>query len=224
MSETKRKTSADMIRDTRELATRAFERHVITRRTDRSWVLQRIHEDGRPESTYATEVIALELRGLYVGGDIAPVIFGGGGRHPVGTVYWMGECNDLGHYVREKASIGLGGAQMVDRWERELAGDDLRSWIEERREEADDESAIVDDEHALHLAFNADNEREFFDHACEALGGGDAWEAVSGMGVTLDARVIYAHAALARLSVLLREEERQKAADALLTHELTHHG
>lgn len=195
------KTAQSIIDQTRELAVRAFAKHVITERSEGRWLLQRIHKDGRPESTYATEIVSVR-RGTYVGGDIAPVVFS--------TGYGLGESLSWS-YIGEKATIGMSSDKLTVRWEYELAHAELRTYIAERRAEAaEDGSTFEVDEDRLRLALRAYDRHDFLEHA-SALD--HDWEAVGDMGEVLDARVIYAHAAMGRLCELLKAEEAAKGPD-----------
>jgi hypothetical protein len=179
----------------RERARRTFAQHVITKESDRRWLLQRLYEDGRPDWTYAAEIIVLENASIFVGGDIDHVIFGHGPADPLARLRWMGEHRDLGYYVAQKARIGT-GKDLVDIWDEDVAREELRDYAAQNEAE---------DEYELESAFSADNENDFYRRAMEAFGDGyDAHEAICGMGRVLAPRVIYAHAALARLCELLR--------------------
>lgn len=192
-------------------AAKAFSRHVITKRGDdhRRWLLQRLYPDGKPDWTFAAEVIVLEGGGLFVGGDIDHVVFSWGPPDPVARLRWMGECRDLDYYVRQKARIGTRDRQCVDVWESSVACEELKQHV------ADYDDALKDEE-ALQDALRADTQQDFLDSAYKALGGDacDAWDVVHDMGEVLAAPVIYAHAALARLCALLREEETTTTQEA----------
>lgn len=180
----------------RDRAAKAFANHVITKQSDRRWLLQRMHADGRPDWTMAGEVIALEGSAIYVGGDIDHVLFAYGPEDPIARLRWMGECKDLGYYVAQKARIGT-GRELVDLWDEDVAREQLIEYLEDGAER-------VVDKGELDYALEAETREHFYDRACKALGC-DAWEVVGHVGQVLAPRVIYAHAALARLCSLLRE-------------------
>src|SRR5690606_1676736 len=104
------------------------------------------------------------------------------------------------YYMAQKATIGMGSDKLTVRWDREVAAHELRQYI---RECADERDFKIDGD-ALETALSADSRHEFCASACEALGFDDAWEAVGSMGEVVDARVVYAHAAVQRLWVLLQ--------------------
>lgn len=194
-------------------AARQFAGHIITKRGDRRWLLQQMHKDGKPDWTMAAEIIALENSAIYVGGDLYHVIFAHGprGDSPESVwalLRWMGECTDLGYYVRQKARIGMGGKgdAPVDEWNEKIAKALFAEYLADPEHEGQ-----LKDQVSREYAMRAETQQEFVRHAREALGGGyDANEAVFEMGEVLAPRVICAHAALARLCVLLREEENAK--------------
>src|SRR5690606_1417694 len=147
---TMREQSAEaMLKQTREMATKAFERHVITERSEGRWLIQRIHKDGRPESTYAADIVEVR-RGLYVGGDIAPVVF-------AANLATVGQSNDIAYYMAQKATIGMGSDKLTVRWDREVAAHELRQYI---RECADERDFKIDGD-ALETALSADSRHEF---------------------------------------------------------------
>lgn len=190
----------------------SFAKHVITKRSEGRWLLQQIHSDGRPDWTFAAEIVCLEGGSIYVGGDIDHTVFSCGPRDPIARVRWMGECGDLGYYVRQKAKIGTPRHQdNVDEWHSSVAVEALKSYLADREEEEPGyaESADFDHEY-FEWACDADNKHQFVDYAMKAFKdseGEDFWD----MGDVLSPAVIYCHAALARLCVLLREEERAAA-------------
>lgn len=186
----------------RRQAAEAFSRHAITKHDDRRWLLQRMHADGKPEWVYAAEIIVLEGGSLYVGGDIDHVVFACGPHDPMARLRWIGECRDLGWYVAQKARIGMGGRDGVDVWDGAIAAQELRRWLRENPEELEDPDALDD-------ACGADERNDFYDAAIRAIREGDAHEIVGPMGEVLAPRVIYAHAALARLCELLRQQEKE---------------
>lgn len=192
----------------------AFAKHVITKRSDGRWLLQRIHEDGKPESTYFVEVICLAGCALFVGGDIDHVVFAYGPQEATARVRWMGECGDLGYYVRQKARIGSArGQDAIDEWQQDAAVEELRAYLAEREEEEPgySESEDYDDDY-FRWACGSDNQQEFVSNASQAFKHSESEDFYS-MGVVLSPAVIYAHAALARLCVLLREEEKAASSE-----------
>jgi hypothetical protein len=188
----------------RKAAAKAFERHTITKRSEHRWLLQRAYEDGKLDWTMAAEVIALEEPAVYVGGDIDHVIFGYGPRDAVARLRWMGECKDLGYYVAQKARIGMGGrgdGDVTKAWILDVAEEEFKAHVAENADYYDGESP--DD---VWDRVGADDQREFLENYRDSFPDDDM-EGIYNMGEVLAPRVIYAHAALARLCVLLRAEE-----------------
>jgi hypothetical protein len=195
----------------RDQASRAFAKHAITKQSEGRWLLQSRYDDGVIDWTMTAEVIVLAGTGqLYVGGDIDHVVFAHGPADPIARVRWMGECKDLGYYVRQKARIGQARNQhVIDVWKEEIAHQELREYLAsvEEDEPGFAESGSFDRDY-FEMALGQDDRREFQDYAAKAFKGDrDIWESVGSMGEVLSPHVIYAHAALARLCVLLRETE-----------------
>lgn len=186
-------TADERLRQTSLMAHTAFQHHVIVTESEGRWLLQRDRKWA-----YAAEIIALANGALFVGGDISHVVFGYGPNDPIARVRWIGECEDLGYYVAEKARIGT-GAELVDQWLDDIAQHELRAFV------ADNPERVVDHD-ALEDALEQEERHDFTRLAAGALD--DGWEVVGAMGEILAPRVVYAHAALARLCVLLREREK----------------
>ena len=178
------------------------EGHVISKRSEGRWLLQRPHEGGGWDWTFAAEVIALAGGALYVGGDIDHMIYAYGPKDPIARVHWLGALTDLGYYVAQKARIRMCRARdTVDEWDSATAHEELRAHVAENPEE-------LENEEALEEACAQETREMFLNHATKALEGHDAWETVAEMGERLSPAVIYSHAALARLSRLLSEEAK----------------
>jgi hypothetical protein len=186
----------------------AFAKHVITKRSEGRWLLQQIHQDGKPDWTMAAEIVCLEGRAIFVGGDIDHTVFSCGPRDPIARVRWMGECGDLGYYVRQKARIGTARhPETVDEWHSAVAEEELKIYLADREEEEPGYAESDDfDLEEFESACGADDRDSFYEHAMAAFKHAD-FQDFSEMGEVLSPAVIYCHAALARLCVLLREEE-----------------
>lgn len=173
----------------RQQAVDAFKNHTITKESEGRWLLQGKDKDGTYTWNMAVEVIALEGKRLFVGGDIDDVVFAYGPRDPVQRVSWMGAHSSDMRYVAEKARIGSG--HDFAEWDAVVAHEDL----EELKEH-------VVDEEAYEEALEACDETEFFDLANTAFGP-DGWELLQGIGSVLSSRIVHAHAAVERLHSLL---------------------
>lgn len=187
-------------------AERAFAQHLISKTGDRRWLLQRLHEDGKPTWTFAAEVIVLEGGGLFVGGDIDFVVFAYGPADPIARIRWLGECDDLEYYVAQKARLGARESQHVLTWDSSVATEELRAFHDMLVEE-EGHPLVHGDFHLdeFEQALFEENHVDFLSCAVKAFPGyPDAWESIGDMGMVLHPAVIYAHAALARLCALLR--------------------
>jgi hypothetical protein len=202
----------------RRQAAEAFSRHVIRRRSDGRWLLQRRYKDDKGwDCVYAAEVISLWGGELYVGGDIDFVIFAhyNDTRSHESKLRWMGEHTDLGYYVRQKASIGT-GRQLIDVYESDAAEAQLREWLAERTEqlgedhdEEEDGPLDVDGDELVTtinemLQWMPDDPGEMLRrlHDVSPSFMDDRYE----LGMVLAPRVYFAHAALRRLCDLLDAE------------------
>lgn len=183
-----------------------FAKHVVTKSSDLRWLLQRVNDDGRATWTWSCEVVVLEGGSIFVGGDIDHVIFSSGPADAIERLRWMGECDDLGYYVAQKARIGS-GSDLVDAWDDDIAREELDSFLKRSGMEESDRDRMLDE-------MPTENRHEFLDWAWRNFSYEQMSEAVGDAGEVLAPRVIYAHAALARLCALLREAETQKAAEA----------
>lgn len=175
---------------------KSFEKHVITKQEDRRWLIQRLYEDGKPDWTYAAEVIALEGGGLYVGGDIYHIVFAYGPKEPVARVNWVGLCDDIDYYVAQKATIGM-GHHYVEEWNSDVAKYELAERIKD-----DPESYEILDQDAYESALET-SEPESFREFMHMAFGSSSYEWVGNVGMVTTGRVVSAWAAVNKLSELL---------------------
>jgi len=97
----------DRLRDLISLATESFANHQLVLCDRDRWRIARMSRD-RIESCYAAEIISLWGMRLYVGGDIDDCIFAySDNSDPIAKLRWIGKCEDVGHYVCQKAQIGM---------------------------------------------------------------------------------------------------------------------
>lgn len=195
---------------------RAFERHEIRSRSDGRWLLQRRYKDGNGwDCVFAAEVISLYGGELYVGGDIDFVVFAhySDSRSHEAKLRWMGEHNDLGYYVRQKASIGTGVA-LVDVYDQDEARESVSEWLDdEKKAEADGFGSGYAKKLAAVLGQDGawdrapwDDRHELIHYLVDELGHDFMCERYD-VGMVLAPRVYYAHAALRRLCDLLDAEQ-----------------
>jgi hypothetical protein len=189
------------IENSRKLATEAFSEHEIVSESEGRWLLRR----PAPNSAYHwTEVIALAGNGLLVDGDIDPVIFRYGPKHPEARVRWMARTQGADdRYFREKASIGGTGPHIMT-WRDDVARDDLSDLQKEAFEDGEDEK------HAREIADALEEIKESLGFASEhdvnrALYESNIYDGcdLPRVGTVPSTRLFSAHAALVRLADLL---------------------
>jgi hypothetical protein len=184
-------------------ADRAFERHVITERQQDRWGCREQDPDGRHPSCYWFEVVVLK-NGLLCYGDIDHVLWQhNNDRHGADRVHWMGQHRLLStnSYVSEKARIGMMTLEAVQEfvpkvWAAEVEAELKRAY-----------SAGEASRYHEHLAFlhrtmlstdelESDIEQECFTNGCDD-------GPCTHFGMVPSTRLIYAHAAVRKLSNLL---------------------
>lgn len=168
-----------------------FNLHEIVSRGDRWWCCR------QPDTVIlGFDVYVDNWGGISVDGDIKGLRFAYSNTTPVGRVHWIGDST-LTQYELEKASIGT-GYEAVWTYNNDAAVADLRELADEldcprsRRAEilalAEEAKDLTQDQVMTELTKSDP----------------DAWEFRVGMIPT--ARVLCAHAAIARLSELLTKE------------------
>lgn len=192
-------------------ARQTFATHVFRFRDDEHhhWVLGRPPGDGWGNA-YSAEIVALRFGMLYVGGDIDTVVFGQANARGVELVRWIGGTEDVGYYVLQKASIGMGDTyrHLTTSWSWEACEVDVR----ELAGQVDDErlsKAISSLLEAVDEVGEPEGREAFLNAAYDALAAHDenmdAMGCFGDLGVRIAWRVVYAHAALRRLLELLQE-------------------
>jgi hypothetical protein len=218
-------------------AKKSFADHEI-RESDgsRRWLIQRRHkDDGSWSGVYCAEIFCTARGGIIVEGDIAIMHFAYGPSDVRARLRWMGMNQDLHYYVRQKASMGMrsrghGNIDIADDFEEELAVADLdeqiqsykESWVENAQYDLDEgESLPPFDEHehdyikAMNEAksFACDGQNAVYSFLSSRLRGDDYSfffeETRPSIGTAPSARLIYAHAALHKLCLLLDEQDAE---------------
>jgi len=179
----------------------AFVKHVITKTSDRRWLIQRLYDDGKPDWTYAAEIICTEGNGIFVGGDIYPMIFAYGPKDPVERLYWMGTSTDIGYYVAQKAAIGM-GRRITEEWNSDVAHFEVKKHMA-----AAPEDYPILDQDAFEDAMQTSDHESFMDYMVKACGNA-VYEWIDNVGMVLTGTVICAHAAITRLCELLDEQAK----------------
>ena len=196
-------------------ARQAFRNHAIRDRSAGRWLLQKRDEAGGWDWTMAAEVISLYGGSLFVGGDIDHVVFGyySDKRDHESKLRWMGECDDIGYYVVQKARIGMVGTECVDVYDPNEAEETLKGWLREARKERDDWDPESTDELIVCLEEMVASVPDTEDEIWRELWRIDPdFAQDAGSLKVVGARVYYAHAALARLCAVLDQEREENAA------------
>lgn len=220
MTEEKPNAREEFLRDAHERVRREYEKHVIVEEGEGRWLLKSPREKGGDDPKYRwewamwTEVICLHGTGILVDGDIDPVVFRFGPADPIARVHWMGRRKHAwDSYFREKACIGMGGrgfGTCLEEWRPEIAICDVEEEIKQltdadtvdpRPETVKMIEALRHDViEPLKNSYGEYSQEEF----CRELYGVlDDCEYLDRYGTVPSQRMFTAHAALARLSVLL---------------------
>lgn len=190
------------------LAQETFARHVIREESEGRWLI----EDPEHPANCWTEVICTYGKGLYVDGDIEPVVFRYGPEHPLARVSWMASREHAwDRYFREKATIGSGARADLDYWSRKVAAADIDEII---MIGAKDEALNREEWDALREARDSLKLDSFSrDDMCSVLYEIGMWEDCSSVGIVPSTRLFHAHAALQRLYALLIERGDYRPAE-----------
>lgn len=202
------------VRELDEQSTHEYRRHLIVKESDGRWLLMQPAESGwddpkrRWSNNMWTEVIALHGSGLYVGGDIDPVVFGGGPKHPEARVRWMGSRRSgADGYFIEKASIGMGGRDIaVMRWDREVAYQELLELEADVQVRVGTAAGCIVKEARDYLDDGGAESMFQTLHRINALD----LEEYEHIGYVPAYRLFWAHGALARLATLLDARENDR--------------
>lgn len=203
MNEARKKHHSQLLHLSRE----AFENHEVTKQSADRWLIQRV-VGGKRHSSFWTEVVSLANGGLLVHGDIDPVFFRG---HYAGveTVRWGGNAGF--EYMVSKVYPGEATRTTDDKVAiadlEELCGefeDALRRAEEDSSEEINAQeqvSAICDGVRSIR------NGEDLTIIKYAMYEAGVDGESLSPIGIVVDSRVYYAHAALQKLVSLLGMRE-----------------
>jgi len=205
----------ELDRRMKERAQEAFRGHYISRSQGDSgggrWLLQRPYKDRSGwDWTLAADIVVMKGGRIVVWGDLLPVLFAHYGpfKDPVEVIHWMGGCEDFGHYVHEKATIGC--QEVVDEYDSDVARFQLLKAIEERRKDpwgGMDRFVEVVMEAIDHYVEDGSEALAYFLYGQLGF---DGMEGFPNLGMVISPRVYYAHAALARLSHLLTQEKERE--------------
>jgi len=217
-------TKRDFVKERCDRAIAMFKDHALVDNREDRWRIMKREKDGHLTNIHAAEIVSLWGGRLYVGGDIDDCVFAYYSDHldHLSKLRWMGRCNDVGYYVRQKASVGLtDGGKLVDEFDERVAQEDLdfqmRGMLEDLQATAGDAEDGGEGE--------ARRIKDLFDEAkgrmsdpymmrqrlYEDLDDPDAWEWLGSVGNIVSYRVVYAWAAVRRLCELLDEVDHAKS-------------
>lgn len=210
----------NFVKERCDQAIEAFKDHELVDCREDRWRIMKREEDGKLTGIHAAEIVSLWGGRLYVGGDIDDCVFAYYGDHPdhLSKLRWMGRCNDVGYYVRQKATVGLtDGGKLVDEFDARVATEDLDFHmqgmledIQARATTAEDsgegEARDIQDIFAQAKLFLEDP-HDMRAYLYRELKDNDAWEWLGTIGNIVSYRVVYAWAAVRRLCELLDEKD-----------------
>lgn len=161
---------------------------------------------GHPGTfTNRCEIFAGIGGSLIVHGDFEVVRFGHYSDHrdAFSRLCWMGMCRDVGYYVAQKASIGMGRWTDAHRYDEDVAKADLLAKARQEDDELPELAEILRE--AAQEA--TESRRDLEDFLSRRAGGRwDAWEWIGNFGRVLDSQVVIAHVALNKAASLLFEK------------------
>lgn len=163
---------------------------------------------GKPGTrNMLSEIIAGTCGSLVVHGDcdLARFAHYGDHRDAWNRLCWMGFCRDVGYYVSQKASIGMGrSGRGSDEYDEDVARHDIQAYIDELKSEdfqrREQEELIELLTESLEWAESEHNLRGFL----SARDKWDLWEHTFGRVVATP--VITGHLALQRCAYLLLDK------------------
>jgi len=193
-------------------AKKDFRSHIMREIGPGHW---NIHIPGH--SQYWADIVVMGSHHLVVTGDIELCAFAyySGQHSPEGAVHWL--FTPGLSYVCEKATIGMGSRELVYDYEQEVAIYDLlehyrevgKNYCEDEWKDIQPEykKAIDDAVESLEYGENVMNVlRSLHDEINEY--DQDSWEWIDSVGRVPSPRVIWALAAIRRLSDLLKKESK----------------
>ena len=201
----------------KKMAITAFEKHVLVEQHvsdigGNRWFIARPHKDGNGyDGIYATEVIALRNGRLFVGGDIDDCVFAYGDKDPLERLRWIGCCEDLDYYVKQKATIGLGdGGKLTEEYVPSVARSQLEEVLRDAEKENTKEEYL---EYLREAKDHVDEHDDLMQFVHEHLSEYELYY----LGGCCSARVVFAWAAVRRLCELLGLRENQDKTDGSTT-------
>ncbi len=186
------------------------------------WLIQKRYDDDKGwDWTCAAEIITLSNGGILVSGDWSPVVFAHGPADPHSRIAWMGSHPNVDSYIAEKATIGMGGRgdSLTEQWDSDVALWRLDDVISDRKEWLTvhtNDDPDFDADPVIEALKDARDHRydgamPLYHFLQDALGGeGYEWffDEAPNIGNVISPRVIYAHAAIRRLHLILTEANK----------------
>lgn len=194
-----------------------FKDHVLKTISPVHWRIR------RPNSgMFWADIVIMGNAGIGVWGDIEGCFFAYGSGAPEDIIAWMARA-DVEYYGRQKASIGMNGAELVDEYVGEVALYDLRQHLVQAKDEYDPEEwnrqrpgvpsvgvvyedAIRDAERSVRNGENMCNVHGQLIEDIQDIEP-DAYEWVNSVGKVTSCRVIYALVAVRKLWELLNKPD-----------------
>lgn len=205
----------DFVKERCDRAIEAFKNHELVDNREDRWRICKREKDGTLTNVHAAEIVSLWGGRLYVGGDIDDCVFAyyGDKSDHRSKLEWMGKCNDVAYYVRQKASMGLSdGGKLVDEFDDRVAAEDLDYQMNDMLQNIKDCAATdeegEDDARRIKSIFEQAKElmsepHEMRVYLYDELKDIDGWEWLDEIGTIVSHRVVYAWAAVRRLCELL---------------------
>lgn len=209
-------TKRDFVKERCDRAIEAFKSHELVDCREDRWRICKREPDGQLTNIHAAEIVSLWGGRLFVGGDIDDCVFAYHSyndkvNHHRAKLEWIGKCQDVGYYVRQKATMGLtDGGKLVDCFDQQIAEYDLNECLKDTLEEMQEyDTSDARSNEILRIRGIFDEAKHYLDdpemlrrHLYEAFSDGDC-EWVSTVGMVVSYRVVYAWAAVRRLCELL---------------------
>lgn len=179
-------------------AQEAFAKHEILREDRTPNLLS--YTIGRPgDSAFNTTVMAGTHGCLLVYGDIETVAFQFGPADLDSRIGWLA-AKKVSHYFLEKASIGMGGQEMLLVWDKDQATRDIIELAQVYEECGSSKSIVFDIRKFASELSSYETEDEILRELCDLS---IDVEDLCHIGKLYAPRLYYAHAAICKLNALL---------------------
>ena len=192
-------TRAEHIEQVSLEAFRAFEKHHVISLEATRWKIAQPHPSGGFNSIYFAEINVVS-GGLLVHGDINHILFMN--NNEPARIGWIGSRPRVCGYVEEKASIGMGSgcSKAVRGFNYEVFRSEVTSLVDALDTADHNETYAEHLDLLLGTSCDDSDTESYIDELCSEAG---CDESCSGLGTVPSTRLIYAHAAVHRLYLLL---------------------